>query len=294
MKNAILPVMLNPLVVVVLAFVLPAGGQQNPSPASPSKQEDKSTQWTVPCIVKEHESSPECDWSKAESESYLKRLFGPENLPNVLLFAVGFGGILLAFRTLRTIEAQTKELILQNRTMVAKERARIEIDVGKLEVEFVEDIFWCLTTTVELRNIGSGRAFITRTGGQLKVEPINAAPPAISANYLLTLPERFLDPAETPTRIKLFSSPGEDELFLPADVATLAASLSDNSLTVRVYGFIEYETMGKTMHHDFWYTRTDVLNHSPGLEKILGRSDVQKITQAIFMDTGRFEEYEMR
>jgi hypothetical protein len=42
----------------------------------------------------------------AKSPSYFSRLFAPENLPTIALVLVGFAGIVVAIRTLRTVESQ--------------------------------------------------------------------------------------------------------------------------------------------------------------------------------------------
>jgi hypothetical protein len=49
--------------------------------------------------------------AKNNAESYVSRLFGPENLPNIGLFLAGIVGICVAIRTLRAIESQTRVLV---------------------------------------------------------------------------------------------------------------------------------------------------------------------------------------
>jgi hypothetical protein len=65
----------------------------------------------------------------------------------------------------------------------------------------------------------------------------------------------------------------------------------DETLRIRVYGFIEYETMGKRMHHDFWYTRS---NAFLGLFAILGGEvpmpEMERLTQIGWIAIGNFEE----
>jgi hypothetical protein len=57
--------------------------------------------------VNEQAGSQEQNGTKRHSESYLYRLFAPENLPNIGLFLAGVIGIWVAIRTLRAIERQT-------------------------------------------------------------------------------------------------------------------------------------------------------------------------------------------
>jgi hypothetical protein len=63
---------------------------------------------TATCKVKEDGSSIECNWAEAESEGYLKRLFSPENAPNIGLFAIGILGIISALLTIRAINKQAE------------------------------------------------------------------------------------------------------------------------------------------------------------------------------------------
>ena len=98
------------------------------------------------------------------------------------------------FLTLMAIAEQTKEtakaakasqksaeaaLVQLNQT-TAMERARVEVRIGPLNINLPEGPkglrpetripsapCWSLTTNILLRNIGAGRAFITRSGGRL-------------------------------------------------------------------------------------------------------------------------------
>lgn len=83
---------------VLLVFALPIHGQN---------RIDK-TQWIVSCTIENDGAAPKCDWSRARPDTYLQRLFGPENVPNIALFVVGAAGVIVALSTLKHIEGQTK------------------------------------------------------------------------------------------------------------------------------------------------------------------------------------------
>jgi hypothetical protein len=62
----------------------------------------------ITCEVKQDGTAIECQWPQTVPEGYFKRLFSPENTPNIALFFVGIGGIIVALCTLKTIARQTK------------------------------------------------------------------------------------------------------------------------------------------------------------------------------------------
>ncbi len=106
----------------VLAFLFSMYGQEkNAQPSShaatPSelKQPAKKTQPAAPLtnvdVVNEKTSGQKQNGTKNNPESYLSRLFAPENLPNIGLFLAGIVGICVAIRTLRAIESQTRVLV---------------------------------------------------------------------------------------------------------------------------------------------------------------------------------------
>lgn len=102
-------------IVVLLAIGLPIYGQQESG--QPGSDEDKGHSAPAPssapagkakCVVQENGTTVQCEWTTANAPSCLNRLFMPENLPNLLLFVVGVGGIVVALSTLEKIERQTK------------------------------------------------------------------------------------------------------------------------------------------------------------------------------------------
>lgn len=115
---------------VFLAVVLPVPGQQQ-IPQSNGNQSNGNGSANPPsrivtCEVKQDGTSIECKWPESVPESYFKRLFSPENAPNIALFFVGFLGVIAAVFTLKMIKRQVD-------TFISKERARITVDIEPLK-----------------------------------------------------------------------------------------------------------------------------------------------------------------
>jgi hypothetical protein len=198
-------------------------------------------------------------------------------------------------------QAAAETALLQLNQTTEKERARIEIRIGPPNINLPDNRYhraekgvpqWILTANVLLRNIGAGRAFITRSGGRLVVVSSDAPPPDTGDAFPLILPDSFLDPAPSQTPAQLPFWP--DGKGFPEDLSIYGKSL-DETLHVRAYGFIEYETMGKRMHHDFLYTfRNAFLGFYSELGGEVPMSEMKRITQLGWIDTGNFDEYEIK
>ena len=76
-------------------------------------------------VVNQDAPQGEKDNHPGKSPSYLSKLFGPENIPNIALVVVGIGGIIAALCTLRLISWQTRVMVMQ--TKIAKTSARAAI-----------------------------------------------------------------------------------------------------------------------------------------------------------------------
>src|ERR1700727_1606049 len=50
-------------------------------------------------IPRQPEAAGKADESKKDSQSYFRRLFAPENLPNLILCAIGIAGVFAAVKT---------------------------------------------------------------------------------------------------------------------------------------------------------------------------------------------------
>src|SRR5579863_5361704 len=137
--------MLRPLAVAIfLAVILPIYGQEKgPHSTGDQGQAESAEHTSLPprtatCEIKDDGTTIKCNWSETEPESYFKRLFGPENAPNIGLFVIGFFGVVAAVITLLLIRAQVVEMRRQLRMTIDKERARIEIKPKGLEVEHAD------------------------------------------------------------------------------------------------------------------------------------------------------------
>jgi hypothetical protein len=115
-------------IAVFLAVVLPIYGQEKGSQPAGSQgyatslEKPRLPARTATCKVKEDGASIECNWAEGEPESYLKRLFGPENAPNIGLVVIGLGGIFAAICTLKAIEKQAEIAANSQRSWIVAKR----------------------------------------------------------------------------------------------------------------------------------------------------------------------------
>lgn len=263
--DTVFGMILNRLAIAVLfAVLLPINGQQNTSHTSRNEKAAQNSEWTVPCTIEHEAAAPKCDWTQAKPEGYLKRLFSPENTPNIALVVIGFAGVLAAIGTLRKIEQQTKATEdaaiatqgsvqlakAQSDLMIAKERARLDVKSGaSLTAEKTLNL-WSIKSSIRMRNIGSNRAFIVRFAAALITKDTAEDPKGESP--LLSFPDRFLDPNDTPIEISLTEFPCDFEER--KDISEFVDEVYRDTRTVRIVGFIEYETLGVNFRKHFGYT----------------------------------------
>jgi hypothetical protein len=107
------------ILAVMLTIALPIYGQEK-SFKTDSYQErsedikthDAQRSPSVPStqinVINKEASNAQKDGTKDHSNSYFKRLFAPENIPNIGLFFAGVIGIMVAVYTLKEIERSTK------------------------------------------------------------------------------------------------------------------------------------------------------------------------------------------
>ena len=90
---------------ILLAIWLPVYGEQESSQANSNEKQPHGTQRSmVTCSVEQEGTKIECDWPQANPKGYFGRVFSAENLPNLLLFVVGTGGIVVGVCTLQKLE----------------------------------------------------------------------------------------------------------------------------------------------------------------------------------------------
>lgn len=97
---------------IALAFVLLENGQrQSPKHPGNQKQIRPAEQQAAPSpavtVLQQKNATDQHDSSEQNSETYFHRLIRADNLPNILLFFAGLGGIAVGVYTLRDIRRQT-------------------------------------------------------------------------------------------------------------------------------------------------------------------------------------------
>jgi hypothetical protein len=126
---------------VLLAIILPISGHcQSPKPDGNQPNGNGTANPTPPpsrmvtCEVKQEGTTIECQWPESVPEGYFKRLFSPENTPNIALVLVGIAGIVAALFTLKKIERQIKVAESDTQAMIRAERAWIVVSVDEFPV----------------------------------------------------------------------------------------------------------------------------------------------------------------
>jgi hypothetical protein len=108
------------IVLILLASVPPIYGQEKGSQSGPYKERAANPKQITPQtpvnpptvnVINQQPANQEQNSAKNNAQSYLSRLFAPENLPNIGLFLAGIVGICVAIRTLKAIESQTRVLV---------------------------------------------------------------------------------------------------------------------------------------------------------------------------------------
>jgi hypothetical protein len=205
----------------------------------------------------------------AERETYQWRdLYAPTNIPNWCLALVGIWAGGMAYRTLRTIEKQTDQLKVQADLMreqmdrgVQRERARLSLSVQPIRIsEDVPNAFIRLFSCMELTNTGHSNAYIRFGAARFAVVPSGELLPEVDPDEL-PFGANTIEPAESPVYAGFW---GED---FPFTMEGFTQGLADSTLRIRLYGFIEYETMGIMWHRDFGYIWTieDSIDDPPNL-----------------------------
>src|SRR6266849_5005317 len=109
------------LALAFLAALLPVGQEKSPQPApnknraidkkQPGPQSSPSSPPIETNVINRQTFNQKENGAKNNPQSYLSRLFAPENLPNIGLFFAGIVGIGVAIWTLKAIESQTRVLV---------------------------------------------------------------------------------------------------------------------------------------------------------------------------------------
>ena len=152
-----------------------------------------------------------------------------------------------AYGSVRFAEAQWE-------MMKDKERARIEIKTTDgLNLERIGEGFWHLKATIRIRNLGATRAYIRHGAGELFVAKSGEeTEPQLDTWNSLGLEEDFIDAfsANVSPVLRSFYFFGPDG----ENLADYAAGVYEGRFATRLYGVIEYETLGLRFRRSFGYT----------------------------------------
>jgi hypothetical protein len=137
-----------------------------------------------------------------------------------------------------------KAALSQIEMMKDKERARVEIKTMGLELARVGEEFWHIKTTIEIRNVGTGRAYIRLGTGSIEVLGDGIPEPYSKS---LDIVDGFIDPTSPVTESFYFFQP--DDAALP----DCSEKIWNGEWQPRITGFVEYETVGTRFHRNFSY-----------------------------------------
>jgi hypothetical protein len=268
---------------------VPQDGSQQEKYANKQEGKAESVQSSAIATKAQKGTSKQEQNSEQKPSRYLWReLYAPANIPNwVLAFFAGVAGW-LAYKTLRAIkkqaeimEAQAKDaressagatkialataqaarksadaamaqiqlMKEQSHRMVEKERARLKVQCEGVEVQWGPTGTWILVADIEIANHGSSNAYITRKRGKLSVAPIREDTPELddSCDMLLPYPFDIIKPEVEPIHVVVYL---EDA---PSSFRDLCIEITSSRLTMHLYGFIDYETMGECWRLPFRY-----------------------------------------
>jgi hypothetical protein len=142
------------ILAVGLTSILPIYGQQQSPPTARhqnssqnTKSPDQRTSSPIApagiTVIDKQTSTTQADRSSGHPQSYLARLFSPENLPNIALVVAGFAGIIVAICTLSVLRRQTKATeqsaeaaLLNAQAIINSERAWITVMPYRWSPEF--------------------------------------------------------------------------------------------------------------------------------------------------------------
>jgi hypothetical protein len=265
------------ILVVVVIFCLPMMTySQIPRDGSNQQEEANASQHDPPpnapstgvCPCSPNQTKPEEQSSRPESGGYhWGELSAPTNVPNWVLAAVGIGGIVVAVRTLRKLERQTKAAedaanasLRQSEHMIASERAWM---VARVEGEVIPDSDGKRLVRFSVRcvNVGKTPAYLIGMANHGVVLPRDQSLPDPPVPYI-------------PNNVSEW--PGEGISLQPEDFvlrhnwSTIARDLQKlihGEDWLWVYGYINYrDAFGnkrETMYCFLW----DCTHNIPGVSK---------------------------
>lgn len=244
-------------IAVFLAVILPINGQAYGSQSGSGQDDTANTKNPIPpsrtatCAVEDNGTTIKCNWSESKPDSYLKRLFSPENAPNIALFFVGLGGILVAVCTLRKIERQTKAtedtLIQTQRPKIVVKR--ISLIPGRLaEVSgnptLQDDLHWRIACVIA--NLGGSTARIVGSNltlSRLGIGTLSGLLPGLPAYGKDYSFEQFsIEPGERQEKVVILSQqPDTAHLRTLHEMFRNGRNISTSPLIC--FGFLHYRDL---------------------------------------------------
>ena len=101
-----------------------------------------------------------------------------------------------AIATNKTADAAQESIDLaraQFNLMMEKERARITIKAGMIQVQEPDKEYWNLATNIEIRNLGQSRAFITRSEENFVIRTEGEEPAEEDLINSISVPNSLID-----------------------------------------------------------------------------------------------------
>ncbi len=151
-------------------------------------------------------------------------------------------------KSVAAAETSAEAASLQIQMMKDKERARVEIDRRGLELQQESEEFWNLKATIELRNVGTGRAYVRQGTVNLLMAKRGKERPDPDYWSPLGLVGGFVDPNGEPLTESSYIF--REQEF---DLGALAQQIYEGTIRLYLTGFIEYDTIGTRFRRDFSY-----------------------------------------
>ncbi len=179
------------VIAILLAAALPINGKKqrleaiaNQDPAYDGKSPAANASKSTVCKLEQAGTVIRCEWSDAPPQSYFKRLFSPEDAPNIGLVLVGIAGVCAAVATLNKIRVQSDEMRLQRIAMqdsleaikrqadlmkeqinlsLERERAKLRIELEPLNPVPLKDVSNCYRIIGTVSTYGLTEAFVDRS-----------------------------------------------------------------------------------------------------------------------------------
>ena len=137
--------------------------------------------------------------------------------------------------------------------MKVKERARVRINAKWPEIRRVGREFYALTGSLEVRNIGQSKAYVINSAARLLIaEQRDPLLPELDDFWDMGIRDDVIEPSAPPACIEFRVDDNLPELRV------FTKDVFEGRLFIRLYGFIEYETVATKYRNEFSYIWTVV------------------------------------